>query len=150
MEILHVFGIHWKLLLAQVVNFSIALFVLYRFVYRPIFKILAEREAMIHKGLDDAKQAEADRKDAQTGRDEILLAARQEGGRLADELHKKGVEEERRIVREANDKSMTILAEAQLRAKEEHAYMLKKGEEDMAKMAILAAEKILRADLAKN
>ncbi len=150
MEILHVFGIHWKLLLAQVVNFSIALFVLYRFVYRPIFKILAEREALIHKGLDDAKHAEEDRKAAETGREEILLSAREDGGRLADALHKKGVEEERRIVREAQDKSMAILAEAQARAKEEHAYMMKKSEAEMAKMAVLAAEKILRADLAKN
>ena len=43
-EIAKVFGIHWKLLAAQMVNFSIALFVLHRYVYKPIFAILEKRQ----------------------------------------------------------------------------------------------------------
>lgn len=145
MEIFHVFGIHWKLLLAQAINFSIALYVLHRFVYKPIFAILTERQQKIAKGLEDASIATKEKERIEGEKEHILREAREEGGKLVDALRKQGVEEERRIVREAGEKSATILKDAQERAKEEHAYMLRESEKEIARMAVLGAEKILRA-----
>jgi ATP synthase F0 subunit b len=145
MEILHVFGIHWKLLLAQVVNFSIALFVLHRYVYKPIFAILAERQAKLAKGLKDAEEAQSERARTEEERVAVLRVAREEAGKLVDEMHKHGVEEERKIIKEATEKSTALLAEAELRAKEEQAHLLRESEKEIAKMALLSAEKILRA-----
>ncbi len=150
MEILHVFGIHWKLLAAQMVNFSIALFVLHRYVYKPIFAILAERQAKLAQGLADADQVAKEKIRIDEESVNVLRIAREEGGKLVDTLHKQGIEEERRLVREAQEKSAAILAEAQALAKEERAHMLRESEKDIAKMAVLGAEKILRASMVKS
>lgn len=54
------FGIDWRLLLSQMVNFAIVLFVLQRFVYKPVARMLAERKLHIEEGI--AKASEADKR----------------------------------------------------------------------------------------
>lgn len=42
-EIVHALGIEWKHLLAQVINFGILTFVLFKLVYKPLLKVIDER-----------------------------------------------------------------------------------------------------------
>ena len=56
-ELIRHFGIDWKLLLAQAVNFLILLVVLKKFAYGPILKILKKRKDEIEKGLKFTKEA---------------------------------------------------------------------------------------------
>jgi len=51
MEILKEFGIQPTLLLAQIVNFLIILFVLKKFFYKPIIKVLDARKKRIEVSL---------------------------------------------------------------------------------------------------
>lgn len=145
MEIIEVFGVHWKLLAAQAVNFGIALFVLYRFVYTPIWKILDERQKKIAKGLEDAERAAREREHAMRERDSLIQAAREEGGKIVEELRKQGVVAGHAIVRAAQEKSAGILEEARRRAEDERAHLLRESEKEVARIAVLTAEKLLRS-----
>lgn len=51
-------GINWKLFLSQAVNFFILLIVLHKFVYKPLFKNIKERNARIKEGLEKAQVAD--------------------------------------------------------------------------------------------
>ncbi|MCX6721441.1 MAG: hypothetical protein NT026_02465 [Candidatus Staskawiczbacteria bacterium] len=51
-------GINWRLLLSQAVNFFILLAVLTFFVYKPLIKIIKQRNAKIKEGLDKAEEAD--------------------------------------------------------------------------------------------
>ncbi len=56
---IEVFGINWKLLIAQLINFAILVFVLGKFVYKPIMKALDKRRHKIEEGVvfsDKAKK----------------------------------------------------------------------------------------------
>ncbi len=53
-QLLSNFGVDWKLLLAQVVNFAILFYVLKRFAYGPLLDMLSRRRDIIKKGLEDA------------------------------------------------------------------------------------------------
>lgn len=147
MEIFHAFGIEWKLLVIQMINFAISLFVLYRYAYTPIMAILAKREKEIGDGLIAAQAA----KDAEVAikgeKDGIIRSAREDGGKIVENLRKQGVEEEHRLLREAHEKSLAILEESRKRAEEERAHILHESEKEVARMAILAAEKILRTSV---
>ncbi|MBT7553014.1 ATP synthase F0 subunit B, partial [bacterium] len=57
MEILELFGVDWRLMIAQLVNFVIVLLVLWKFAIKPLMKTMESRNAEISKGLDDAKAA---------------------------------------------------------------------------------------------
>jgi F-type H+-transporting ATPase subunit b len=66
MEILQLFGVDWKLMLAQIVNFAIVAFVLWRFAIKPLMVNMEKRNQEIEQGLKDAekstqKLAESDR-----------------------------------------------------------------------------------------
>ena len=61
-------GIQWPKLIAQLINFSIVLFVLWKFAFKPIFGMLDARKNKIAEGLTNADnikaqlaQTEADR-----------------------------------------------------------------------------------------
>jgi len=51
------FGIDWKLFLSQLVNFLLILIILRFFVYKPVLKIIKERNKKIKEGLDKAEEA---------------------------------------------------------------------------------------------
>lgn len=144
MEIFHAFGIEWKLLVIQMINFGIALFVLHRYAYKPIIAILAKREKEIATGIAAAESAKKEKEAILSEKDGILRAAREEGGKIVEGLRKEGSLQERAMVRDAGEKSAAMLAEAKAKAEEERAYILRESEKDVAKAAILAAEKILR------
>ncbi len=56
MEILKQFGINPVLLAAQVVNFLLLLFILKKFLYKPILKVLEERKKKIEESLKNAEE----------------------------------------------------------------------------------------------
>ncbi len=145
MEALLAFGVNWKLLLIQAVNFSVLLVILYRYLYKPIFALLEKRQAEIAKGLTDAEAATKERAQIEEQRGGILLAAREEGGKIVEGLRKEGIESERKMLREAQEKTAAMLAEARTDATEERAYILRESEKELARIAVLAAEKILRS-----
>lgn len=150
MDALTAFGVNWKLLLIQGVNFGVLLFLLHRYLYKPLFAVLAKRQEVIAGGLRDAEKAKSEMARVTTESEELLRHAREEGGKLVEALHKQGIDGERDIIRTANEKSAAILEEAKRRAEEERVHLFRESEKELAKMAMLSAEKILRASSTKN
>lgn len=146
MDALIAFGVNWKLLLIQGVNFTLLLLILYKFLYKPLFAMLEKRQGIITKGLADADIASKEKERITSETEGILRSAREEGGKIVDTLHKRGVEEERKLVRDANEKSNALLSAAKQKANEEREHILRESEKEIARMAILAAEKILRTN----
>lgn len=143
-EALHVFGINWKLLFTQAVNFGIVLVVLTWVLYKPLLRTLDERREKIKKGVEDARAAEAARATAEeSGRETLAEAARKAEAALK-EARAKAAAEEDRIVREATAESERIVKDAGLRAEEEKRDVLKSAKEEIARMIVLGAERIMK------
>jgi len=96
MEILTRFGIQPTLLLAQIVNFTIILFLLKRFFYKPIVKILHDRQKKIEESLKNAdlieeKLTQTEEKtakileEARGNAKSIIAEAKNEAQRITDE-----------------------------------------------------------------
>lgn len=103
-EFLNQFGIEWHILLAQAVNFGILLFVLTKFVYRPVIRFLDARRKMIvedhqkHRGLEEKLSAiERVKKEilreARIRSEEILKEAKRGTSALLDEARQEAAEE---------------------------------------------------------
>jgi F-type H+-transporting ATPase subunit b len=71
-------GIDWKLFLSQIVNFFILLGILTFFVYKPLIKIIKERNKRIKEGLDKAEEADVRLKEIDNiGKEKIKVAEQQ-------------------------------------------------------------------------
>jgi len=82
MDILHNFGIQPTLLLAQIVNFSIILFLLSKFFYKPISKMLDNRKKRIEESLANADLIEEKLKKTEEKQAQILAEAQKNAHQL--------------------------------------------------------------------
>ncbi len=143
-ELISQLGIDWRLLLAQVVNFLILLYVLKRFAFEPLKKALHNRQKTIEKGLDEAKKAEEEREKLRMLRQELRLKAQKEAEALLGEARIKGVKEYEEYVKKAEKRATEIvaLAKQEIGNEKEKALMEARGE--LASMVMMATEKVLR------
>ncbi len=142
-QIITVFGINWKLLLIQVVNFGLLLFILHRYLYKPVLSMVDVRRLKIENAIMKAEKMESDLGQAEAEKISILRLATEKGDELILAAKKHAEAEEHNIVKEAHRKVVHLLNEAERRVAREHEEMLRNAEREVARMAILATEKIL-------
>ena len=143
-ELFAAFGINWKLVVAQMVNFGALLFLLWYFLYDPILKLLDERREKIAKGVKDAEDAAAKLAQSHMEGKEIVGKAAKEAEGLLSEARIRADEKGAELVKAAQSRADAVLADANARAEEARRQALASSEKEIAKAAMLAAEKILR------
>lgn len=143
-QIVTVFGINWKLLLIQGVNFGLLLAILYRYLYKPVLAMVDARRAKIENAIRNAEKTEAELGLAEAEKAHILREATKKGDDLIEAAKKHAEGEEHNIMKDAHRKAVHLLNEALRRTNREHDEMIQKAEREVARMAILSAEKILR------
>ena|SRR5215472_10741872 len=74
-QIARTFGVDWPHLIAQMISFGIVCALLYRFAYRPVLGMLAERRELIARGLANTEKINAELARTEAQRQEILAQA---------------------------------------------------------------------------
>lgn len=143
-QLIHAFGIDARLIVIQIINFVVLVALLSYFLYKPVLKLLREREQKIAQGIKDAEAAASARARAEEERKAVLAAAHSEAEAVSSRAKEHAGTEAEEIVAAAREKAATIVAGAQVQGDELKAQALKQSEGEVAKVAILAAEKILR------
>lgn len=143
-EIVSVFGINSKLLLIQAVNFGVLLVVLWYFLYRPVMDMIEKRQETIAKGVRDAERAGEELKLVEKEKSGLIHEARLQSEGIVKEAKARGLEEERSLARRASLKSKAILDEATRESFALKERVLAGSREEIAKLAILGAEKVLK------
>lgn len=143
-DLVHAFGIDWKLLLAQGVNFVILLAVLSYFLYGPLMRTLKDRADKIAKGLADADAATAERAQVAAEKSAVLAEANHQGELIVARAEEQGKHERAEIVKSAQARAEAVLKDAEAAGEEAKRRAMKESEAEIAKAAVLAAEKILQ------
>jgi len=92
------FGINWPSLLAQILNFCLLAFVLYRFAFKPILATLDQRREKIADGLQYAEEMKIKLADAQRHHAEALKQAAIEAQKiLEDARHLAQIQSQKQI-----------------------------------------------------
>ena len=104
-------SINWPILLMQIANFLICLFVLIKFVVNPILKVMAKRQAIndgVRSETDGARRVASDKLEDYERR---IAKARAEIAQTRDELKQAGEKKSSSIVEAANAEARTIRQE---------------------------------------
>lgn len=112
MEIFKEFGINPVMLIAQIINFLIVLYVLKRFLYKPIFDVIKKREQSIKEGLKQAEEARILLEKTAAKEKEILKRAQKESRSMLEETKKQRDELFKATELSAQRRSEQILNEA--------------------------------------
>src|SRR3989344_5797532 len=143
-ELFSTFGVDWKLLIIQAVNFGLLLSVLTYFLYKPILKIIDERREKIAEGVRTAEAASRRLAEAKEEGEGIVGSAAREAEGLVASARSRADEKGSEIMKAAEARAAATLKEAAERAEEAKRKALKESEHEIARAAMLAAEKILR------
>lgn len=143
-EILHAFGIDWRLIVIQVFNFVILMGLLWYLLYVPVLKIIQERKEKIAKGIQDADDAKALKDNAESERTHVLTEAQKEAGVVAQKAKEYADAKTAEAVAAADAKAAQIVESATQKGVELQKKMEKESEAEIAKLAVLAAERVLK------
>ena len=88
MDILKEFGVNPILLTAQIVNFLIILYIIKRFLLKPILDVLNRRKQMIKAGLEQAEESRILLEKTESREKEILKKAQEESKKIIEETRK--------------------------------------------------------------
>jgi F-type H+-transporting ATPase subunit b len=149
-ETLEMLGIQWQKLLVQGIDFGVALFVLWKFAYQPIFNILDARKAKIADGLDNADKIKAELAKTEAARQHILNQATD----LANQMIEQAREAANRVREVETQKAITaaeqIIAKAREAAAQDHAKMLAELKREVGRLVVQTTTtvtgKVLTAD----
>jgi F-type H+-transporting ATPase subunit b len=141
------FGINHKMIIAQIVNFGIVAFLLWRFAFKPVLSTMDERQRKISEGLkfaEDAKRelAETEKRQATVLREanaqaqDILQAARDSAQQFEDKMKAETasqIEEMRRRAEESNEL--------------ERQRMISEVRQEIARLVVLTSGRVLQREL---
>lgn len=85
MEAIQTLGIYWPKLIAQLINFAIVLFVLWKWAYRPVLTLLEERRARIAESVANADKIKTELAQTEAARSEILNKAHAQANKFIEE-----------------------------------------------------------------
>ena len=143
-KLIEAFGIDIRLIIIQIVNFGLLMVVLSYYLYKPVLKMLKEREEKIAKGIADAKDAEAALATAEIEKKHIVSSANKEAEAVGARAKEHASLKADQIVADAQRKAEQVIKDAGARGSEMKANALKESGAEIAKLAILAAEKVLK------
>jgi F-type H+-transporting ATPase subunit b len=140
-------GVLWGNLIWQCLAFAVLIFLLQRFAYAPIVKMLDERANRIRESMEQAEQ---------------IKAANAEAAKRAEQIINEAQSQVREMLSQANQMSQRTIAAAQSEAREQREKLLADAhaqiqtdtqrakeelQREVARLAIMAASKVVGKSL---
>lgn len=137
-------------LIAQIINFLILVFLLQRFAFKPVMKILRERQEKIAHSISSAEADEIKARDLMLQREKQLKQARMQAQEIVGKSVKRAQEENDNLLEEARrdiERMRQMAQEDIARERERAVAQLRK---EMVVLSMQAATKIIAKNIDEN
>lgn len=136
-------GIEPILLLAQIINFGIIAFVLNKFLFKPILKMLSKRQDEIEEGLALTEKMKEEEDKVQQKREKLLDVARKDSQSILEEAKKQAKKMEKDILADAHKQASEVLEKAQAQAEQTRKDALKDMRSEAVEIALEMVKRVL-------
>jgi F-type H+-transporting ATPase subunit b len=150
MEILGKLGIDYKILIAQIINFLVLLWILQYFLYKPLIKGLKARAGKIRKIEEGEKEIRRRKEEMKKKEEEIIKKAKDRTRQIIEEGKEVSEEEKERILRRAGEEMEKILREARIEADRQIEKARAKEKEEILKKSGKVLEEVLSLSFTKE
>jgi len=135
-RIVTVFGVDWPHLIAQIFSFCLVCFILERFAYRPILKMLEERRHQIELGQANAEKIKAELDKTEAQRQEVMRQANAQATRLIEEARAAAVRVQQQETQKAIATAEQIIAKSREAAAQDYARMLAELKREVGRLVV--------------
>lgn len=136
MDILKQFGVDWPHFIAQLVLFLIVYFVLNRFAFGPLLKVLEERRKRIEESQLNAEKIKKQLAEAELRYQEILRKANDDAQVMIDESRKNNEAFSQREMEKAVKESVAIVERARHEITSERNRMVDEVKREMVSLVV--------------
>jgi F-type H+-transporting ATPase subunit b len=143
-------GVEPKLLLAQIINFGIIIFVLTKFLYKPILEMLEKRRLEIKKGLDLTQKMTDEEMKYNEKKAKMLDQTRKEVRKILDDATAQGHDKEKEIIEDAHKEAAVIIEKAKVEAEKLKQELLDNSKRESVELAVAMAKRITSSILDEN
>jgi F-type H+-transporting ATPase subunit b len=148
-QILNDFGIRPTFLLAQIVNFTVVAFLLWRFAFKPVMATIGERQQKIDAGLKYADEMKVKLAAAEQSTAAALKDAQHQAQQIVAEAQKAAKELVEKQQKEAADKAAATLHRALEAIELEKRKMLAEARTEIARLVVATTQRVLAQDLSE-
>ena len=143
-------GINWGLLIAQIFNVVLLVWLLTRYLYRPVLNMLNERTRRIQESLRETELVKEQLARANEDYDQRLAQARQEAAGILAQAQERAKLQEAEIIAQARQEADRIRSDAREQSVQERDQLLRDLKNQMAELVTATASRVLGAELKSN
>ncbi len=143
MKIFSAFGLDIKILIAQLINFAILLFILWKFAYKPMFKILDDRKKKIETGIENAAKAEEKLREIGEEEKKILVEAKRGAAKILDDARLMAEESRKKNIDKTKEEIGQLINQEKESMRQEKAEILKSINREVADLVVATVEKVI-------
>jgi F-type H+-transporting ATPase subunit b len=135
-QIARTFGVDWPHLIAQMISFCIVCFLLYRFAYGPVLRMLADRRRLIAESLANADKVKAELARTETQRQEVMARANAQATQFIEEARAAADVLLKKETKKAIAAAEEIIVKAHQAAAQDHARMLAELKQEVGRLVV--------------
>lgn len=135
-------GINLKIFLAQLLNFAIVLVVLWKWAYKPIVKLLEERQEKIERSVKQADDVEKRVRELESEQKEVIATAKSEAAKILDEARASAEDRKKELLAKAKEEVKGVVSQGKTQLEAQKVQMIAEAREEIAAIAVEAARKI--------
>ena len=132
-----------------VINFLILVGLLTKFLYRPFLNMLEIRKQSIQDALDNAELINRRADEKMENYDRQIVKLEEQGREIIKEAKERAEKQADEIIEEAHSKANSIIVAAERQVELEKQKALEEMKQQVATLALLAAEKIVERSIAQ-
>ncbi len=142
-------GINLTQFVFYLINFLILVGLLTKFLYKPFLNILETRKHAIQDALDNAELTNRRADEKMENYDRQIAKMEEEGREIIKEAKVRAEAQAAEIIENANKKADTMMVAAERQIERERQKALEGMKQQVAVLALLAAEKIVERNIAQ-
>ena len=133
-----------------ILSFLLLMFLLSKFAWKPLLKMLNEREEKIRTAIEKAENAEKKLETLNEQGEKILSDARSESQKLLFSTKETAQNLKEEIEREAKQKATSIIDQARVQIQAEKNQVLSEIKNELSSFSIMIAEKLIKKNINKD
>ena len=138
-ETLQTLGIQWPKLIAQAINFAIVMFVLWKWAYKPVLKMLELRREKVAESITNADKIKVELAATEAKRLEVLNQANDQANKLIEEARAAAARVQAQETQRAVAAAEQIVAKAREATTQDHARMLIELKREVGRLVVQTA-----------
>ncbi|MBZ4687931.1 MAG: F-type H+-transporting ATPase subunit b [Clostridia bacterium] len=146
-SVLEALHFNFSTFILQAINLLIVMGVLYILLYKPLMRVIEERDNKIENNLQEAQSAKEEANELLAQYKEQLGQAREEARGIIENAKKIGDDTRERIIAEAREEANKTLEKAKREIETEKAKALGEIRSEAATLAVLVAGKVIKKEL---